>query len=133
MNYLDLNRNAWNQRTATHFSSKMYDVAGFLSGGCGLKEIELSEVGDVRGKSLLHLQCHFGLDTLSWARKGARVTGVDLSDESIQKANELKEQASLEAEFICSDVYGFKSEADSKYDIVSVSYTHLTLPTIYSV
>ena len=122
MNYLDLNRNAWNQRTATHFSSKMYDVAGFLSGGCGLKEIELAEVGDVRGKSLLHLQCHFGLDTLSWARKGARVTGVDLSDESIRKANELKEQASLEAEFICSDVYSFENKSDSKYDIVFVSY-----------
>lgn len=122
MDYLDINRNAWDKRTDTHFVSEMYDVDGFLKGGCGLKEIELSEVGDVSGKTLLHLQCHFGLDTLSWARKGAKVTGVDLSAESIKKANELKERASLPAEFICSDVYGFEKSASSKYDIVFVSY-----------
>ena len=122
MDYLEINRQAWNKRTATHFSSAMYDVEGFLNGGCGLREIELAEVGDVQGKSLLHLQCHFGLDTLSWARRGAEVTGVDLSDESIRKANELKVHASLDAEFICSDVYGFKGDANTEYDIVFVSY-----------
>ena len=122
MNYLDVNRKAWNQRTDTHFASKMYDVEGFLNGGCSLKEIELAQVGDVSGKSLLHLQCHFGLDTLLWARRGARVTGVDLSDESIKRAYELKKRSSLDAEFICSDVYGFQAELDGGYDIVYVSY-----------
>lgn len=119
---LSLNRNAWDKRTGIHFVSEMYDVDGFLRGGSSLKEIELSEVGDVSGKALLHLQCHFGLDTLSWARKGARVTGVDLSPVSIKKANELKGKASLRGEFICCDVYDYESRAACLYDIVFVSY-----------
>ncbi len=122
MDYLDLNRRAWDKRTGIHFASQMYDVAGFLKGGCSLKEIELREVGDVTDKRLLHLQCHFGHDTLSWARRGAIATGVDLSPESIQKANELKEASSLQAEFICSDVYAYEASAASQYDIVYVSY-----------
>ena len=122
MSYLEINKAAWNQRTETDFESGMYDVEGFLKGGCGLKEIELSEVGDVSGKSLLHLQCHFGLDTLSWARRGAKVTGVDLSDESISKADELKRAASLSADFFCSDVYSFEGEGKASFDIVYVSY-----------
>ena len=122
MDYLELNRNAWDKRTGIHVVSEMYDVDGFLKGGCSLKEIELSEVGDVRGKTLLHLQCHFGLDTLSWARKGAKVTGVDLSPESIKQANELKRKAFLKGEFICSDIYGYEKLANPNYDIVFVSY-----------
>ena len=122
MDYISLNRNAWDQRTGIHFVSEMYDVDGFLKGGTSLKEIELSEVDEVEGKSLLHLQCHFGLDTLSWARKGAKVTGLDLSPKSIEKANELKNKASLEATFICSDVYAYEEIATTTYDIVYVSY-----------
>ncbi|MDC0325125.1 class I SAM-dependent methyltransferase [bacterium] len=122
MDYLELNRNAWDKRTGIHFVSEMYDVDGFLKGGYSLKEIELSEVDDVRGKTLLHLQCHFGLDTLSWARKGAKVTGVDLSPEAIKKANELMKAASLQGEFICSDIYDYEKLATPKYDIVFVSY-----------
>ena len=105
VDYIELNQKAWDERTSIHFRSKMYDVDGFLNGGSSLKEIELSEVRDVDGKTLLHLQCHFGLDTLSWARKGAIVTGVDFSPEAIKKANELKEWAELQGEFICADIY----------------------------
>lgn len=122
MSYIELNKRAWDKRTGIHFVSEMYDVDGFLKGGNTLKEIELSEVGDVRTKTLLHLQCHFGLDTLSWARKGAKVTGVDLSPEAIKKANELKEKVSLQAEFICSDVYDYEKIATPQYDIVFASY-----------
>src|SRR5690349_4903220 len=75
-----LNRAAWNERTRVHLASKFYDLASFRAGASSLKPIELEQVGDVRGKTLLHLQCHFGQDTLSWARLGARVTGLDLSD-----------------------------------------------------
>lgn len=75
MDYEAINRNAWDKKAAQHFTSKFYDVEGFLRGASSLKEIELSEIGDVRGKKLLHLQCHFGLDTLSFARLGAVVTG----------------------------------------------------------
>jgi SAM-dependent methyltransferase len=122
MDYLSINRNAWDTRTGIHVESEMYDMDGFLKGASSLKEIELAEVGDVRGKTLLHLQCHFGLDTLSWARKGARVTGVDLSPEAIKKAIELKKSTSLPGEFICSDVYGYERLATPTHDLVFASY-----------
>lgn len=131
MDYIHLNREAWNERTKVHVNSTFYDVEGFLNGQSSLKEIELSEVGDVCGKKLLHLQCHFGMDTLSWARQGAQVTGVDLSSESIRFANDLKQKASLDAEFICSDVYEFEHQTSTIYDIVYVSYGALNwLPDI---
>ena len=78
--HLQANRQLWDQWTIEHERSPFYDVAGFKSGKDRLRSIELSELGDVSGKSLLHLQCHFGMDTLAWARRGARVTGVDLSE-----------------------------------------------------
>ena len=86
-----------------HLTSDFYDVEGFLSGNTSLTEIELNELA-VAGKSLLHLQCHFGLDTLSWARMGAKVIGVDLSEVAIAEARKLAQQTQLSAEFICSDV-----------------------------
>ena len=121
MDYLAINKSAWNKRTHTHVASKFYDVAGFLLGKCALQEIELSEL-EVQGKSLLHLQCHFGLDTLSWARKGAQVTGIDLSSTAIEKGNALTLQAGLAAEFICTDVYGTADKVSKQYDIVFTSY-----------
>ena len=71
---------------------------------------------------MLHLQCHFGLDSLSWARLGADVTGVDISDEAINKANELKVQTKLEADFVAADVYAFGEQSTQLYDIVYTSY-----------
>ncbi len=121
MDYLTINKTAWNKRTDTHIASKFYDVDGFLSGQCALKEIETNEL-KVKGKTLLHLQCHFGLDTLSWARKGAEVTGIDLSSTAIDKAQELTKQAGLNAEFICTDVYGTPEVVSKQFDIVFTSY-----------
>jgi SAM-dependent methyltransferase len=97
-------------------------VDGFLKGACSLRDIELNEMGKVDKKTLLHLQCHFGLDTLSWARKGAIVTGVDLSDTAINKANALKVKTNLKAEFICSDIYEFGKKVKPVFDIVFTSY-----------
>ena len=82
--YLEKNKELWNELTAIHAGSEFYDVDGFKRGKCSLSSIELEEIGDVSGKSLLHLLCHFGMDTLSWARLGARVTGVDFSEKSIE-------------------------------------------------
>src|SRR4030095_16813527 len=84
-----LNRASWNARTPVHLRSRLYDLAAFKAGRSSLNPIELEQVGDVRGRSLLHLQCHFGQDTLSWARLGARVTGLDLSDVAISEARAL--------------------------------------------
>ncbi len=122
MDYLDTNRSTWDKRTDIHVASKFYNVAGFLAGATSLKEIELQELTDVEGKELLHLQCHFGLDTLSWARRGARVTGVDLSPRAIEKARELSVRSGLSADFVCADVYGFGDQVEKKFDIVFTSY-----------
>lgn len=120
--YFEMNRVGWDQRVKTHIESRFYDVDGFLAGNTSLREIEIAELSGVRGKRLLHLQCHFGLDTLSWSRQGAICTGVDISPVAIQKAHELAERTKLDAEFVCSDVYGFKQESRQPYDIVFTSY-----------
>ncbi len=124
MDYLKVNKAAWDKRTEIHVTSKMYDVAGFLAGNdhISLTDIELTGLGDVKDKSLLHLQCHFGQDTLSWARLGAKVTGVDFSSAAIEKAKSLAQQAALDARFICSDVYSFNGAAQEQYDIVFTSF-----------
>ena len=93
--YLEMNRTGWDRRTIAHFESRFYDVDGFLEGRTSLREIERAELTDVAGKRLLHLQCHFGLDTLSWARQGAICTGVDISPVAIGKARKLAVRAGL--------------------------------------
>jgi 2-polyprenyl-3-methyl-5-hydroxy-6-metoxy-1,4-benzoquinol methylase len=92
MNSFDINKQAWNQRVDIHFQSDFYDVPGFLKGKEVLKPIELALLGDLKDKSLLHLQCHFGQDTLSLARLGANVTGIDFSQVAIDKAGILAKQ-----------------------------------------
>ena len=132
--YFQANKELWNKRTAVHKDSSFYDVAGFKAGANTLTPIELNEVGDVKGKSLLHLQCHFGLDTLSWSRLGAKCTGVDLSDDAIRLAKEINEELKLDSEFICCNVYDLHPQmAESSktfplkngkaaFDIVFTSY-----------
>ena len=122
MDYFELNREGWNKRAEAHFHSKFYDVEGFLDGQSSLREIELRELQDVAGRRLLHLQCHFGLDTLSWARLGARVTGVDISETAINKAKELSVETGLDARFVCTDVYSYRREEPEPFDIVFTSY-----------
>ncbi|TMP39880.1 class I SAM-dependent methyltransferase [Pseudoalteromonas rubra] len=122
MDYLSINKSAWDKRTQVHVASEFYDVAGFKAGQCSLNPVELAQVGDVQGKSLLHLQCHFGQDTLSWARLGAEVTGVDLSESAIAQANSLKDALGLKAQFIESDVIQFGQSNTQQFDIVFTSY-----------
>jgi len=120
--YFEMNRAAWDLRAMAHVESEFYDVEGFVAGRTSLREIELAELTDVSGKRLLHLQCHFGLDTLSWVRRGAICTGVDISPVAIRKARELAARTKLDAEFVCSDVYGLMRAAAEPYDIVFTSY-----------
>ncbi|MCG7488942.1 class I SAM-dependent methyltransferase [Vibrio sp. Of14-4] len=122
MDYLSINKEAWDKRTKVHVESEFYDVASFKNGRCSLNPIELKQVGNVQGKSLLHLQCHFGQDTLSWARLGAEVTGIDLSANAIKHANSLKQALDLKANFIESDVVQFGHENNQQFDIVFTSY-----------
>ncbi|MEP6675979.1 MAG: methyltransferase domain-containing protein [Ferruginibacter sp.] len=122
-NYFEANRRSWNQRTSVHKDAAFYDLEGFKKGRSVLNEqIEVKELGDVRGKTLLHLQCHFGLDTLSWQRMGAICTGVDFSDTAIQLAREINEEMKLEAKFIQCNVYDLEKNCNEKFDIVFTSY-----------
>lgn len=128
--YLKGNRDLWNELTPIHARSAFYDVEGFKKGRNALESIELEEVGDVSGKSLLHLQCHFGMDTLSWARLGARVTGVDFSDESVGLARSFSEELGIRAEFICSDIYELPQVLHKKFDIVFTGRAPCWLPDL---
>ena len=101
----DLNRAFWDERVPIHTASEFYDVEGFKAGREPLEDFELEAVGDVSGRSLVHLQCHFGRDTLSWARHGARVTGLDFSAPAIEAARALAADIGVEADFVCADVY----------------------------
>jgi 2-polyprenyl-3-methyl-5-hydroxy-6-metoxy-1,4-benzoquinol methylase len=120
--YFTANKAAWNKRTGVHKDSAFYDLAAFKAGKTSLNKIELEGVGPVKGRSLLHLQCHFGMDTLSWAREGATVTGVDLSDAAIDLAKEINDELKLDANFICSNVYDLKENLQEQFDIVFTSY-----------
>jgi len=120
--YLQANQSLWDRWTVEHEKSAFYDLEGFRAGKDRLRSIELSELGDVSGKSLLHLQCHFGMDTLAWARRGAAVTGVDLSEKSIALACSLSQELNIPAAFICSDIYRLPDLLSGEFDIVFTSY-----------
>ena len=117
------NRAVWDAWTRINVASAFYDVASFKSGerGIRLRDYELGEVGDVAGKTLLHLQCHFGLDSLSWARLGARVTGADFSEEGIAAARSLAAELAIPARFVVSNLYDLPTVLDERFDIVYTS------------
>lgn len=121
-NYIESNRAAWNLKTSVHEKSDFYEVEAWKAGKNVLNEIEMKELGDVQGKKLLHLQCHFGLDTLSWARLGARVSGCDLSDEAIKTARKLAREADIKARFVRCNLYDLPQHLSGKFDIVFTSY-----------
>lgn len=116
------NRALWNARTEVHLRSAMYDVEGFVAGRNSLTDLELELLGDVKGTRLLHLQCHFGQDTLSLARMGAEVTGLDLSDRAIEEAAKLTERMGLNAEWVLANVLDFQPQLEGRFDIVFTSY-----------
>lgn len=118
----DVNLAWWNERANVHGDDGYYDLAGFIAGGCPLREIELELLPDVTGVDLLHLQCHIGLDTLAWARRGATVTGVDFSPVALTRARELTEACSLLGEFIQADTTRLPPELTERFDIAYASY-----------
>ncbi|MDG1333404.1 MAG: class I SAM-dependent methyltransferase [Crocinitomicaceae bacterium] len=120
--YLEKNRESWNKRTAVHLESDFYNNEDFIKGNSSLNSIELDLLGDVSGKKILHLQCHFGQDSISLSRMGAEVTGMDLSDEAINAAIELAKKTNQSTKFICCDVYDLPSHLNEKFDIVFTSY-----------
>ena len=121
-NYIEINKETWNKKTEVHIGSDFYDMSGFLSGKTSLNEIELNLLGDIKGKRVLHLQCHFGQDTLSLERLGASVVGIDLSDKAIDKAKDIAHQVNSNATFICCNIYDLPNYLDEQFDVVFTSY-----------
>ena len=115
----DLNRAMWDAAVPLHLASPVYDLPAFRAGGSSLRRHEIADLGDVAGKSLVHLQCHFGMDTLSWARRGARVTGLDFSAPAIAAATALAKETGLSARFVTADVYdAAQALGGERFDIV---------------
>ncbi len=122
MDSYEHNRQSWNELTILHAESDFYDLASFKKGKTSLNQIEMEELGDVKGKKLLHLQCHFGMDTLSLAKEGAEVVGIDISDTSIQKAKELSNKLDIPAKFFRSNIYDLENVLNRRFDIIYTSY-----------
>lgn len=125
-NYIEVNKHSWNNRTEIHLNSDFYNLKGFLKGETSLNPIELEILGDIKGKSILHLQCHFGQDTISLSRLGAEVTGIDLSDKAIESAQKIAKDTNANTEFICCDLYDLENHLDKHFDIVFTSYGTIT-------
>jgi 2-polyprenyl-3-methyl-5-hydroxy-6-metoxy-1,4-benzoquinol methylase len=118
--WLRLNRAWWDERASAHAVSGYYDVPEFLAGRDSLRAFEPGEVGDVRGKRLLHLMCHIGLDTLSWARRGAVVTGLDFSRAALDTAVSLAGRAGIDsARFVAAEISeASQALAGETFDVV---------------
>ncbi|MDA3890312.1 MAG: methyltransferase domain-containing protein [Salinivirgaceae bacterium] len=129
--YKKINKRLWNSMVDIHIDSDFYDNESFLKGKNTLNNIELDLLGDLKGKSVLHLQCHFGQDSISLARLGAKVTGVDLSDKAIEAASKFASETNSDAKFICCDVYDTPNYTNEKFDVVFTSYGVISwLPNI---
>lgn len=117
------NLKTWEAWTKIHVDSQFYDVASFKDGTrpIRVRDYEIAEIGPVTGKSLLHLQCHFGLDTLSWARLGAEVTGADFSPAAIEAARSLASDVGIQARFVVSDLYELPNNLRGEFDVVYTS------------
>lgn len=120
--YFKINKATWNTKVKVHAESEMYDLNAFKNGKSSLMPYELEALDNVNGKSLLHLQCHFGQDTLSWSRLGAQCVGVDISDEGIALAQQLNKELQLDAKFVCCNVLYTSDVISERFDIVFTSY-----------
>lgn len=122
--YFDVNRKNWNDRAAIHFKDEAggYRVQAFLEGADNLHDIEHGEIGDVAGKRIAHLQCHFGIDTLCLARRGASCVGLDFSPVAIAAARELQAKTGLDAQFVEGNVYDARALIEGDFDMVYVTW-----------
>ncbi|MFD1314165.1 class I SAM-dependent methyltransferase [Namhaeicola litoreus] len=120
--YLTINKTLWNKKAPIHFNSKFYDNHTFLTTLNSLNSIEIGLLGNIEGLKVLHLQCHFGQDTISLQKLGAQTTGVDFSEQAIEKARELSEQSETFPDFICSDIYELDKKLEGQYDLIFTSY-----------
>jgi SAM-dependent methyltransferase len=118
--WIAANQAMWDARVPFHMVSNWYDLDSFRNGAIALDDLERVGVGEVAGQSLLHLQCHFGLGTLSWARLGADATGVDFSPAAISWARELAADLGLAARFEQAEIGACR--LGRQYDICFTSW-----------
>lgn len=123
--YREANRARWDESVSIHAESEFYGVDRFLAGESTLLKLDLDEVGDVDGRSLLHLQCHFGLDSLSWARLGAEVVGVDFAPTAVETAREIAQRAGLSAAFVESELYATAEALTDRVGTFDIVYVNL--------
>jgi len=119
--YVDTNRALWDEWAEIHARSDWYNLDAVRRGECKLRPYEIDEVGDVGGKTLLHLQCQIGTDTICWARRGADVTGVDFSARAVAIATDLARELAVDARFVCADVLRLPDVLDGEFDVVYTS------------
>jgi 2-polyprenyl-3-methyl-5-hydroxy-6-metoxy-1,4-benzoquinol methylase len=119
---IESNHYGWNLRAPAHLESTYYDVETFKKGRSTLRALEQEELGDVRGRSLLHLQCHIGTNTLSLARMGAVITGADFSEQAIGIAQGLADELGIAARFVCSNIYDLPRVLQGQFDIAFTGY-----------
>ncbi|BCY28762.1 class I SAM-dependent methyltransferase [Flavobacterium okayamense] len=120
--YFEINKQTWNNKVPVHLASDFYNQKEFLKGKNSLPEVDQEILGDITNKSILHLQCHFGQDSISMARMGAKVTGIDLSDKAIDEAKKINSALNLDTKFICCNVYDTLEHINEQFDIVYTSY-----------
>src|SRR5262245_65148742 len=122
--FFDANLRNWEERVPIHArdASGFYNIEGILGGRGKLGRIEVSEIGDVRGRRLLHLQCHLGLCTLLLAQLGAKATGLDFSPSAIKQAREFSRCSGIEARFVEGNVYDAPRLTPGPLDIVYATW-----------
>lgn len=130
---VEANRRMWDERVAIHVGSRFYDVEGWKAGRAPhlVAPYEQGEIGPVAGRRLCHLQCHFGMDTITLARQGAEVVGVDFSGEAVAAARALAAEVEVEATFVQATVEDARAHVDGDFDIVYASWGwHIWLPDL---
>ena len=120
-NYIEENKKWWDEMAGINYHSKLYDVEKFIKGEKGLLPVVKEEIGElIKNKDVLHMHCHFGMDSVSLIREGASsVTGVDFSPEAIKYANEIKKRLGLSnLDFVECNVLELDKHLNKKYDMV---------------
>ncbi|WKV50161.1 class I SAM-dependent methyltransferase [Dickeya fangzhongdai] len=112
----------WDELARIHSGQSDYDIGNYDPWRYQLKDIELSELGDLHNKKVLHLQCHIGLDSFALEIMGAEVTAIDYSAEAIETANAIKRKFGLKSNFYCASVYDISALNLGEFDLVFTSY-----------
>ncbi|MBV8300470.1 MAG: class I SAM-dependent methyltransferase [Candidatus Dormibacteraeota bacterium] len=118
------NRRHWDELGTRHPHTPHYGekVDRLVAGGSVLRRLEIDEMGDVSGRSMLHLQCHLGTESVSWARRGAAVTGVDFSPAALESARAIAQRCGVDIRYVESDVLRLNEVLTEQFDVVYTSW-----------